>query len=54
MLYVIYVTVTAWEQDQDGNCFVSAAESNQFRPDPARKLSENLYDYSTIATMQFQ
>ena len=32
-VYVIQVTVTACEQDQD-----------RVRPDPARKLSANLYD----------
>jgi len=32
MVYVIQVTVTACEQDQDGSS------------DPARKLSEKLYD----------
>jgi len=26
------------------NCFGSAAEPNQFCPDPARKLPANLYD----------
>jgi len=35
MVYVIEVTVTASEQDQDGT---------QFRADSARKLSANLYD----------
>ena len=33
MVYVIQVTVTACEQDQDGTA-----------PDPARKLSANQYD----------
>jgi len=35
MVYVIQVMLTACEQDQDGT---------QFHPDPARKLSANLYD----------
>ena len=35
MVYVIQVTFTAWEQDQDGT---------EFRPDPARTLSANLYE----------
>jgi len=40
--------LTACEQDQDGTGAESnpfhPAEPNQFRPDPARKLSVNLYD----------
>jgi hypothetical protein len=36
MVYVIQVLLTACEQDQDGT-------------DPARKLSENLYDINFVA-----
>jgi hypothetical protein len=35
MVYVTQVLLTAGEQDQDGT---------EFNPDPARKLSANLYD----------
>ena len=60
MVYVIQVLLTACEQDQDGtnaaiwynkiyrekqlapNCI--SIKINEFHPDPARKLSADLYD----------
>ena len=50
MLYVIQVMLTACEKDQDGTGLV-LREPNQFRPDPARKLSANLYDIQPFRTV---
>jgi len=46
MVYIIEVTVTACEQNQDGT---QRQDGTQFRSDPAPKLSTNLYDIYTFA-----